>query len=691
MLYGADYNPDQWPEEVWDEDVHLMQEAGVNIVSLGIFAWSRIQPAEHVWDFDWLDTVIDKLHAGGIRVNLATATASPPPWVSATYPETLPVDETGASYWPGSRQHFAPSSPTYRRLAGELVRRLAQRYAQHPAVVMWHVGNEFGCHLWMDFSDAARDAYRVWLAKRYRTVDALNEAWGTSFWSQAYGAFHEIFPPRLAPYSHNPSSMLDWRRFTSDMLLECYLAEREILIEAGATQPITTNFMGPFKPADYRGWAPFMDVIADDCYPDPSNPNRIRDAAFQRDLIRSLKPGVPWMLWEQATDAVNWRPANPGKTPGALMAETAQSIARGADGIMFFQWRQSRAGSEKFHSAMLPHAGTDTRTWRAVTDLGARLAALGDLPAPGRDAQVALVFDWENWWAVEERDHPTEIDYLALTLEWYGAFHARGIQVDVIGPEEAASGYDLVVAPVLYLLRDEGAAALARFVEDGGTLITGPFTDIVDEHDQFRTGGFLTRLGDVLGLRYEDFGALAGESSGGSGVGALSADDVQASRDAAARGSVSFSFDGSSSVGRLVAETVHPAGATVVAVFENGLQTGSPAITRHAFGGGEAWYVATHPDPAALDALVGTVVESAGVRPLVDELPPGAEVARRGELVTLINHGEHPVEIAITGTDAETGEAVERVSLDPQGVAFILAPADAPSARPSALSGSAIA
>ncbi|HWV50571.1 MAG TPA: beta-galactosidase, partial [Microbacterium sp.] len=528
MLYGADYNPDQWPEEVWDEDVRLMREAGVNIVSLGIFAWSRIQPAEDVWDFAWLDTVIDKLHTGGIQVNLATATASPPPWVSATYPETLPVDENGASYWPGSRQHFAPSSPTYRRLAGELVRRLGERYAQHPAVVMWHVGNEFGCHLWMDFSDAARDAYRDWLTKRYGTIDALNAAWGTSFWSQTYGAFHEIFPPRLAPYSHNPSSMLDWRRFTSDMLLECYLAEREILLAAGATQPITTNFMGPFKPADYRRWAPHMDVIADDCYPDPANPHRIRDAAFQRDLVRSLKPGVPWMLWEQATDAVNWRPGNPGKRPGVLMAETAQSIARGADGIMFFQWRQSRAGSEKFHSAMLPHAGTSTRTWNAVTALGARLASLGDLPAPGRDSQVGLVFDWENWWAVEERDHPTEFDYLALTLEWYGAFHERGIQVDIIAPEDAGTGYDLVVAPVLYLLREEGASAIARFVEDGGTLVTGPFTDIVDEHDQFRTGGFLTLLGDVVGLRYEDFGALAGQSTGGSGVGALSADATQA-------------------------------------------------------------------------------------------------------------------------------------------------------------------
>ncbi|WP_203579935.1 beta-galactosidase [Microbacterium hibisci] len=691
MLYGADYNPDQWPEEVWDEDVRLMQEAGVNIVSLGIFAWSRIQPAEDVWDFDWLDTVIDKLHAGGIAVNLATATASPPPWVSATYPETLPADESGATYWPGSRQHFAPSSPVYRRLAGELVRRLAERYVDHPGVVMWHIGNEFGCHLWMDFSDAARDAYRGWLEERYATVDALNDAWGTSFWSQRYGGFDEIFPPRLAPYSHNPSSMLDWRRFTSDMWLECYLMEREILQAAGATQPITTNFMGPFKPADYRKWAPFMDVIADDCYPDPANPNRVRDAAFQRDLVRSLKPGVPWLLWEQATDAVNWRPANPGKRPGALVAETAQSIARGADGIMFFQWRQSRAGSEKFHSAMLPHAGTETRTWDAVTELGARLAALPTLPAPGRDAQVALVFDWENWWAVEERDHPTEIDYLALTLEWYGAFHARGIQVDIIGPEEA-EGYELVVAPALYLLRDEGAAALTRFVEAGGTLLTGPFTDIVDAHDQFRDGGFLTQLGPVLGLRFEDFGALAGTSAGAAGVGALNGDAVQAARSAAARGVVAFDLEGAELSGRFVAEAVHATGATVVASFASGLQTGAPALTRHRFGAGEAWYVATQPvgngasaaGPVvdSVGAVVAAVVAASGVRPVVAGLPAGVEAARRGDLVTLINHSDARVEIAIEGTDAETGVAVDRVVLDAQGVAFVSAPASTAAEAP---------
>nr|WP_246414264.1 beta-galactosidase [Microbacterium thalassium] len=676
-MYGADYNPDQWSEDVWDDDVRLMQEAGVNIVSLGIFSWSRIQPAEDVWDFAWLDTVIDKLHAGGIRVNLATATASPPPWVSATYPDVLPADERGATYWPGSRQHFAPSSPTYRRLAADLVRRIAERYASHPAVVMWHVGNEYGCHLWMDFSDSARDAYRIWLAKRYATIDALNDAWGTSFWSQRYGSFDEVFPPRLAPYSHNPSSMLDFRRFTSDMLLECYLMEREILVAAGADQPITTNFMGPFKPADYAAWAPFMDVIADDCYPDPADPHRVRDAAFQRDLVRSLKRGVPWILMEQATDAVNWRPANAGKASGALAAETAQAIGRGADGIMFFQWRQSRAGSEKFHSAMLPHAGTDTAIWRSVTSLGDRLAALPELPAPGDDAPVALVFDWENWWAVEERDHPTRVDYHAICLEWYGALHALGIMVDIVPPEKVDERYRLAIAPTLYLLRDAGAAALTRFVESGGTLLAGPFTDVVDEHDQFRDGGFATQLGGMLGIRFEDFSALAAAGAGSTGVGA------QGARAEGARATVSFRLGDADHVGTLVAEGIDARGADVLATFAQGRTAGRPALTRRRHGAGEAWYIATMPDADGIAAVVAAVVAAAGVEPVLAGLPAGVEAARRGDLVTVINHGDVPARITLDGTDAETGEPVGSRDLEPQGVLFALAPLRAGVGRPA--------
>ncbi|MGX9349311.1 beta-galactosidase [Microbacterium sp. KNMS] len=680
MLYGADYNPDQWPEHVWDDDVLRMQEAGVTTVSLGIFAWSRIQPAPDVWDFAWLDTVIGKLHAGGIGVNLATATASPPPWATVAHPDILAADENGAPYWHGSRQHHSPASPTYRRLAAELVRRLAERYAQHPAVVMWHVGNESGCHLPVEYSDAARDAFRGWLRARYETIAALNAAWGTDFWAQRYGAWEEVFPPRRAPYSRNPSQVLDYHRFMSDMWLECYLAERDIIRAAGATQPISTNMMGPFKPADYTTWAPHIDVITDDCYPDPLDPHRVRNTAFQRDLVRSLKRGRPWLLMEQAADAVNWRPANPSKRDGQLAAETAQSVGRGADGIFFFQWRQSRAGSEKFHSAMLPHAGTRTRTWREVTALGATLAALPELPAPGDDAPVALVFDWENWWAVEAADHPNRIDYLALLREWYGALHRRGIMVDIVKPEHVDGRYRLAIAPFLYLLRDEGAAALEGFAAAGGVLLTGPFSDIVDANDRFRDGGFLTQLGPVLGVALEDFRPLvppaldhiaerAGEEGlHGSGAETWVAEDVREARFALG--------DGREAVGTFFAEALFADDAAIVASFTTGPSRERPALTRRAHGEGSAWYLATMPDDAGLDLVLGLVIEEAAVEPVLGDAPPaGVEVARRGDLVTLINHGDTDVVVDVAGTDIRSGAAISSVALGPQESAFLLAPA----------------
>ncbi|MFV0286379.1 MAG: beta-galactosidase [Demequina sp.] len=654
MHYGGDYNPEQWPEEVWAEDVARMREAGVTMVSLGIFAWSRLQPAEGEFDFAWLDRVIDLLHEGGIAVDLATATASPPPWMHEAYPEILPVTADGVTLGPGSRQHYAPSSPIYRRLASELVTALAERYVNHPGVVMWHVNNEYGCHLHEDHSPAAQEAFRAWVEARYGTVEALNEAWGTAFWSQRYTAFSQVRTPAAAPYSHNPGQLLDFKRFTSDMLLECYLMEKEIILAAGATQPITTNFMGPFKPANYPQWAEHMDVVTDDAYPDPDEPESFRDAAFQRDLIRSMKPGVPWLLMEQVTGALNWRPTNAPKAPGQMAALSMQCIGRGADGVLFFQWRQSRAGAEKFHAAMLPHAGTGTRIWREVTALGAELAALPPLPAGTADARVALVMDWESWWAVESPDHPSNmLDYVAVLQRWYRALHRRHVMVDIVPPERVTvSDYSLVLAPALYLLRPEGAAALDAFVADGGHLLAGPFTDVVDERDAFLDGGFLTRLGAALGVSIDDFGALARPGAAGQGEAPL---------------------DGpfGTVTGTLLAEEVVLRGAAPVATFVTGRRDGDAALTEHAYGSGVGWYLATVPDEAGADAIAGWALERAGVAPVLAGLPATVEAAQRGNVVTVINHGDSDVTVALAGRDLLAGVQVTTVTLAPYGYALV--------------------
>jgi len=686
MHYGGDYNPEQWPESIWHEDVRLMREAGVTLVSLGIFAWSRIQPAEGVFDFEWLDTVIDLLHENGVAVCLATATASTPPWATSAYPEMLPQDENGAVYWPGSRQAYAPTSPVYRRLASELVTAIAERYAGHPAVVLWHVNNEYGCHLNYDYSDNAAVAFRGWLEAKYDSIHALNDAWGTDFWSQRYTSFEQVTPPRKAPYSLNPAGLVDFRRFTSDALLELFLMEKRIIRAAGATQPVTTNFMGAFPPADYWRWAEEMDVITDDCYPDPNDPESFRAAAFARDLMRSLKPDVPWLLLEQSTNALNWRPSNAPKAPGQMKALSAQAIARGADGIMFFQWRQSRSGSEKFHSAMLPQAGTGTRTWREVVALGADLAALPALPAGHRDARVALVFDWENWWALKNPDHPIVLDYLAIVQDWYSAMHRQHVQVDFVLPTSDLSGYAVVVAPELYLLRAEGAANLTAFVEAGGHLLLTAFSDIVDENDAFRPGGYLTQLGPVLGITLEDFGALAFPAAASTGLAAASTGLATASTGlaagdtgatpvgvttaaGAARGqsAAPFGTPHGEATGQLLAEEIHLAGAEELGAFHGGRLHGSPAFTVNTLGAGRAYYLATIPDAAGKQTVTGVVFEAAGVAPVLRGLPELVEVARRGHVVTVINHGPTTVELDLTGTEFGTGASIAGPTLEPFG------------------------
>jgi beta-galactosidase len=641
LAYGGDYNPEQWPEETWREDVRLMREAGVNLVSVGIFSWALLEPEPGRFDFGWLDRVIDLLHENGVRVDLATATASPPPWFSRAHPESLPVTFDGRTLWPGGRQAYCPSSPAYRAAAARLVEAIATRYADHPALALWHVNNEFGCHVARCYCDVSAAAFRVWLQRRYDTLDALNEAWGTAFWSQHYSAWEDINPPRQAPNFANPTQQLDFARFSSDELLDCYRAERAILARIAPGVPVTTNFMTPaFKPLDYFKWAPEQDVVSTDHYLRPAEGDTRLDLALSGDLTRGLAGGKPWLLMEHSTSAVNWQARNLAKRPGQMRRDALAHVARGADGTLFFQWRASRRGAEKFHSGMVPHAGTDSRVWREVVQLGEDLRRLAPVRGSRVAADVALLWDYESWWAVELDSHPSaDATYLDRVRAFHGALWRAGVTVDVVHPAADLSGYRLVLVPSLYLVGDATAEALARYVRLGGHLVISYFSGIVDGDDAIRLGGYPGAFRELLGVRTEEFAPLA-------------------------EGETARLDDGSTAT--VWSEDLRLEGAEAVASFVDGPVPGRPAITRHAVGDGIAWYVATRIDPAP---LLARVCAQAGVEPVLPGLPDGVEAVRRrgagGDFVFVLNHTGAPV--AVGGTDLLGGDGV----VPPGGVAVM--------------------
>jgi beta-galactosidase len=628
IAFGGDYNPEQWPEQTWAEDMALMKEAGVTLVTVGVFSWAQVQHGPGEWEFGWLDRVMDLLADSGIGADLATMTASPPPWLARLHPEILPVTADGTVLSPGGRQHFSPSSAVYKAYAAELVQTLATRYQAHEALTMWHVGNEFGCHVAASYDDESAAAFRDWLRARYGDIDALNDAWSTAFWSQRYTDFEEILPPRLAPSYRNPAQQLDFARFSDDALLSCYQAEAAILRRITPVVKVTTNFLGLLRPVDMYRWSRHTDVAAVDSYPDPADPLSHVRAGLTYDIVRSSRAGQPWILMEHPTSAVNWRAVNSPQHPGQLAVTSLQAVAHGADAVLYFQWRASRGGAEKFHSAMVPHAGPDTRVFREVTRLGTRLAALPEL-APVVN-NVAMLFDWESWWASSLDSRPSSLtDEVETLLAWYTPLFARGVGVDVVHPDTDLSGYSVVVVPSLYLLRSSTAERLASWTTDGGRLVVTYLTGIVDECDRIHLGGYLGPLAPVVGAVVEEHAPLPAD------------------------GSVSLASGGT---GTLWSERVAPRGATVVDTFASGDLTGAPAVTRHEFGAGTAWYVATQPDITTLSHLLTTVLAAASVSPVVANLPEGVQAARRGDHLFLLNHGSAPRSVTLpSGTTVALG------------------------------------
>ena len=603
IWYGGDYNPDQWPEEVWDDDVRLMKKAGVNLVSVGIFSWAKIETSEGVYDFDWLDRIIDKLGEAGIAVDLASATASPPMWLTQAHPEVLWKDYRGDVCQPGARQHWRPTSPVFREYALKLCRAMAEHYKGNPYVVAWHVSNEYGCHNRFDYSEDAEHAFQQWCEERYGTIDVVNDAWGTAFWAQRMNDFSEIVPPRFIGDGNfvNPGKLLDFKRFSSDALKAFYIAERDTLAEITPDLPLTTNFMVSASGSvlDYDDWGDEVDFVSNDHYFIPGEAH-LDELAFSASLVDGIARKDPWFLMEHSTSAVNWREINYRKEPGQLVRDSLAHVAMGADAVCYFQWRQSKAGAEKFHSAMVPHAGEDSAVFRDVCELGADLNKLSDEGILGSrlaKSRVAVVFDYESEWATEHTATPTQhVHHVDEPLAWFRALADQGVTADVVPVRGAWDGYEMVVLPSVYLLSEETTRRVRDYVVGGGRLVVTYYTGISDEKDHVWLGGYPGSIRDVVGVRVEEFMPMGNDFTG-------VPDHLDLSNGAVAHdiADVIGSVDES---------------ATVLATFKDDPWTGMdgvPAIVANTFGEGRSVYVGARLGRDGIALSLPEILDSLGM------------------------------------------------------------------------------
>lgn len=651
LLFGGDYNPEQWDESVWRDDIALMRDAHVTTVTLGVFSWAFLEVDDDVWDWEWFDRVIGMLSDAGIGIDLATPTAAPPRWLQQRHPEILPVDRRGIRFFPGGRLGWCPSVPVWQEYSTRIARALGARYGRHPAVTMWHVGNELGGGNRLCYCEHSSAAFREWVRERYDDIEAVNHAWGTAFWGLRYRDFEDIAAPSASEAGHNPSLLLAFDRFSSDALGDQYRRERDALREAGATAPITTNLMLTVggSVADYADWLPDLDVVAIDHYTHAADPHRERELAFVASRARGLDRTRPWLLMEHAAGAVNWQERNRPKAPGEMIRHSLQHIAHGSDGALFFQWRASATGAEQFHSAMVPHAGADTRQWREVVELGGVLERIretaGSLVAPGR---TAIVADIPANWAWEEGQKPLNGYPIERSgRRWHDALSSRGLVPDVVPARTELDGYDLIVVPGLYAVDDSFAPRLHAAAERGATVVVGHLSGIVDAENRVRLGGYPGAFRDLLGVVSEEFHPLLADERVVLTSGAVVAD---------------------------WAERLRPASAEIQDAYASGPLTGLAAITRRAVGEGSAWYVSA--DVAeGFAAVVDQVVADAGVDADVPVVPDVEAVRRVGSDASwlfLINHSDAPAEVPATGVDlVGGGDAGATVTLAPGGVAVI--------------------
>ena len=645
IAYGGDYNPEQWDEATWAEDMRLFKLAGIDTVTLNVFSWAALQPSEDIYDFSKLDKIMEMCRKNGLKVVLATSTAAHPAWMAKKYPEILRLEPNGIRRKFGSRHNSCPNSPVYRKYSVALAEKIAQRYSHYDNIIAWHVSNEYGGEC---ICENCAAAFRRWLQNRYGTIENVNRAWNTAFWSHTFYDWEEIEPASYLTEHWGwerttfQGISLDYRRFNSDSLLECYRLESDAVKKYTPDIPVTTNFMEFYKVLDYQKWAQAMDFVAWDSYPSPdATPARM---AMNHSVIRGMKDGMPFALMEQTPSVTNWQPYNSLKRPGVMRLWSYQAVAHGSDSVMFFQMRRSIGACEKYHGAIIDHAGHEhTRVFREAAQLGAELQKIGDKLLGSRIyAQVGILFDWENWWAAEYSAGPSvRLKYVEEVERWYSALHGQNIPADLLRLDADWGQYKLLIAPMLYMVKPGVDEKLRAFVQNGGTLVVTNFSGYVDESDLVTVGGYPGKLRDILGIWVEESDALPEGMAN------------------------SFKWEGQCYEAGVLCDLLHSEGAQVLATYEQDFYAGMPVLTCNRFGTGEAYYVAAQSEKAFYAKLIKKLCEDRGIASVM-QTPDGVEaVVREGEkakYLFLLNHAreEKSVTVPLDGVEILTNRAVSK-------------------------------
>jgi len=653
LLHGADYNYEQWLDHprVLDQDLVFMNEAGVNVLAVGIFSWSKLESDEGRYNFQWLDECFERLYKNGQKIILATPSGSKPAWLSQKYPEVCQVNRKGLRQPHGGRHNHCRTSPKYREACVRINSELAQRYGTHPALILWHVSNEYNgmqCYCPLCLS-----AFRDWLKNRYKTLDELNTAWYMDFWSHRYTEWEQIYPADESVHG----LMLDWQRFTSDQTIDFFLAESEPLRRITPNIPVTANFHGPDVGLDYNKFSWYVDIISWDSYPQwHSTPDDIPaavKAAFIHDMCRSFS-GKPYLLMESSPSAVNWQGASKKKRKGMHVLSSLQAVAHGSDSVQYFQWRQSRGGAEKFHDAVVTHIGSsDTRIFTEVAQVGSILNKINSVAGNITVSKAAVVYDFQNNWALDNAQLPRSIEknYKEECIAQYEAFWKAGIPCDIIGCEFSDfERYKLIIFPMLYMFREDTAEKIRSFVQRGGIAVATYLTGFVNESDLCYRGGTPGGLTDVFGLAVEETDTIADYEK------------------------FEFRINGKDWKISHYLDHIRLQGAKVLGELTSGEKF--PVVTENKYGEGTAFYVCARTEQAFIDFFYRSLCDKNGIVPSVPwEIPAGVSVQKRGDVIFVMNFNSCETVISLKGSvynDMLDGSAVrDKILLQPYGIAIL--------------------